>query len=472
MTTTLSWAAQYLLAAIIAFFAGPVLSNLPAAQSLPYTLFGLSSPHTLRLVVEAAGLTVLGWLAIRAFRQMPDNGRGFSFLRQLVLPVTMLLIVIATDKTLRGVGQPLIHQLGSAHYTFTHAIILALAGLWATVAWLMNLNALHRFFSTPSPPAGRKEAAASIEETYDGREDNEEVEEEKKRGEHERSLGFQAAPSGPPPMLGRYKVLKELGRGAMGVVYLGKDPTIQRLVAIKTMRLDAIDDADKLQEVKGRFFREAESTGRLSHPNIVTIFDAGEEHELVYIAMELLQGTTLKDWSRKPNLMPVPRVVSILATVAEAMDYAHQQGVVHRDIKPANIMMTNGGGVKIMDFGIAKMATSMKTQTNLVMGTPTYMSPEQIAGRKVDGRSDLFSLGVVMFELLTGQPPFWADNVSALLFAIAHTPHPSLQAVRPDLPPTLKNVLDRALHKDAVHRYRRAGEFATELRSCVESLAA
>ncbi|MDH5347627.1 MAG: serine/threonine protein kinase, partial [Nitrospira sp.] len=213
-------------------------------------------------------------------------------------------------------------------------------------------------------------------------------------------------------------------------------------------------------------------TGRLAHPNIVTIFDAGEEHDLGYIAMELLQGTTLKDWSRKPNLMPFQKVIPILATVAEAMDYAHQQGVVHRDIKPANIMLTKDEIVKIMDFGIAKMATSSKTQTNIVMGTPTYMSPEQIAGKKVDGRSDIFSLAVVMFELLTGRPPFMADNVSALLFAIAHTPHPSLRAIRSDLPPILKDVLDRALHKDPVHRFRRASEFALELRSSVEGLAA
>ena len=258
----------------------------------------------------------------------------------------------------------------------------------------------------------------------------------------------------------------------MGVVYLGKDPTIQRFVAIKTMRLDEIDDRDKLQEVKARFFREAESTGRLSHSNIVTIFDAGEEDDLGYIAMELLQGTTLTQWSRKPNLLALEQVISILATVAEAMDYAHQQGVVHRDIKPANIMLTTDKVVKIMDFGIAKMATSSKTQTNIVLGTPVYMSPEQIAGKKVDGRSDIFSLAVVMFELLTGRPPFIADNVSALLFAIAHTPHLSVKAIRPDLPPAIQEVLDRALHKDPVHRYRRAGEFAAELRTCLEGLAA
>lgn len=465
MTNASSWTVQYLLAVLIALFAGPILSNLPGAQSIPVTLFGLSSPQTIRLIVEATGLTMLGIMALRAFQQMPDNGRGFSFLRRLVLPVTILLMVIAADKTLRVAGSSLINQLGSGRYALAQAAVLILAGLWITVAWLMNLDALHRFFSKPSPSGRRKETASPME-------DSDEVPAEDEDSEQDSTSGIQAVPNGPPAVLGRYKVLKELGRGSMGVVYLGKDPTIQRFVAIKTMQLDQIDDADKLQEVKTRFFREAESTGRLSHPNIVTIFDAGEEQDLGYIAMELLQGTTLKDRSRKPNLLPLQKVMSILATVADAMDYAHQQGVVHRDIKPANIMLTSDDVVKVMDFGIAKMATSSKTQTNIVMGTPTYMSPEQIAGKKVDGRSDIFSLAVVMFELLTGRPPFMADNVSALLFAIAHTPHPSLKAIRPDVPPLLKGILDRALHKDPVLRHRRANEFAQELRSCLQALAA
>jgi len=273
-------------------------------------------------------------------------------------------------------------------------------------------------------------------------------------------------------MLGRYKVLKELGRGAMGLVYLGKDPTIQRFVAIKTMRLDHIDHDDMLQEVKARFFREAESTGRLSHPNIVTIYDAGEEDDLGYIAMELIEGTPLKEWARKPNLMPVNEVLLTVATVADALDYAHQQGVVHRDIKPANIMLTKDRVVKVMDFGIAKMASSSKSHTNIVLGTPTYMSPEQIAGKKVDGRSDIFSLGVVLFELLTGQLPFTADNLSAVLFSIAHHPHPAIQTLRPDLPPMVQEIVDRALQKELPHRYRRAEEFAVELRACLQSLAA
>lgn len=275
-----------------------------------------------------------------------------------------------------------------------------------------------------------------------------------------------------PARLGRYKILKELGRGAMGLVYLGKDPTIQRFVAIKTMRLNEIEDETKLQEVKSRFFREAESTGRLSHPNIVTIYDAGEEDDLGYIAMELVEGKSLKEWSRPPKLLPFGEVTQVLATVADALDYAHQQGIVHRDVKPANIMCTNDGLVKVMDFGIAKMASSSQTRTDVVLGTPTYMSPEQIAGKKVDGRSDIFSLGIVLFELLTGQPPFTADNLTALLFSITHHPHPELSRYRQDLPPMLQEVVNRALQKDVPQRYRQAGAFAQEVRACIQGLAA
>lgn len=464
MTNASGWTLQYVLAAVVTLFAGPVLSKLPAAQSFPLVLFGLTNSQTVRLIAEGTGLVALCLLSLQAFRQMPDNGRGFSFLRQLILPVTTLFIVIVMDKTFRVAGLS-IERLIPIHYTLVYASALALIGLWITVSWLLHLDALHRSFVKPTPSIRRKEPGTQTDTI-------EEIDPTEERSEPEMTSHIFTAQGGPPSTLGRYKVLKELGRGSMGVVYLGKDPTIQRFVAIKTMRLDEIDDGDKLQEVKARFFREAESTGRLSHPNIVTIFDAGEEDELGYIAMEMIQGTTLKQWSRKPNLLPLEKLISILATVADAMDYAHQQGVVHRDIKPANIMLTTEEAVKVMDFGIAKMATSSKTQTNIVLGTPMYMSPEQIAGKKVDGRSDIFSLAVVMFELLTGRPPFTADNVSALLFAIAHTPHLSAKAIRPDLSPIVKKVLDRALQKDPIHRYRRAGEFAMELRSCLEGLAA
>ena len=274
---------------------------------------------------------------------------------------------------------------------------------------------------------------------------------------------------GVKPTLGRYEVVKELGRGAMGVVYLGKDPKIQRSVAIKTMRLDDVEP-EQSAEVKERFFREAESAGRLSHPNIVTIYDAGEEQELGFIAMEVLEGTDLKDHCRKENLLPLLRALEIVAKVADALDYAHHQGIVHRDIKPANIMLMKDGTPKVTDFGIARIAASSKTQTGVVLGTPSYMSPEQLAGTKVDGRSDLFSLGVVLFELLTGEKPFQADSVATLLFQIANQPHQSPTKIRPDLPAACQAVIDRALQKDVTLRYQRGSEMAQDLRACLQGM--
>ncbi|NOS76926.1 MAG: serine/threonine protein kinase [Nitrospira sp.] len=462
MTHASGWLIQFAIVSFVALFAGPLLSKLPFAENFPLTLLGLTGPQTIRLGVEGTGLLTLWLLAVHAFRQMPDNGRGFTFISRIILPLTTLVVLIVGDKTMQVVGQSLIEDIGTQRYSLGYAATLVVTGLWLTVAWLLNIDALHLYFTAPAPPRSRKKTPQTVDESHDT---------------HERSGPSEASDSAsadspdngsPPAMLGRYKVLKELGRGAMGVVYLGKDPTIQRFVAIKTMRLDDIDDAEKRQEVKTRFFREAESTGRLAHPNIVTIYDAGEEQDLGYIAMEVLEGTTLKHWSRKPNLLPLDKLIPILATVADALDYAHQQGVVHRDIKPANIMITKGATVKVMDFGIAKMASSSKTQTNIVLGTPTYMSPEQIAGKKVDGRSDIFSLGVVLFEMLSGRPPFTADNLSALLFAIAYNPHPSIKVIRPDIPPALQQVLNQALEKDPALRFRRAAEFAQELRACLQ----
>jgi len=454
------WLIQFALISFVALFAGPLLSKLPFAENFPLTILTLTGPQTIRLVVGATGLLTLWLLAFHAFRQMPDTGKGFTFVRRTLLPLTTIIVLIVGDKTMQMAGQPLIDEIGTRQYSMGYAAALAAAGLWLTVAWLLNLDALHHYFTAPTRT--RKKTPHVFDESSDTHD---------RSDQSDTSQPAAAAPPGngtPPAMLGRYKVLKELGRGAMGVVYLGKDPTIQRFVAIKTMRLDETDDAGKLQEVKSRFFREAESTGRLTHPNIVTIYDAGEEQDLGYIAMELLEGTTLKHWSRKPNLLPLDKLIPILATVAEALDYAHQQGVVHRDIKPANIMVTKGQTVKVMDFGIAKMASSTKTQTNIVLGTPTYMSPEQIAGKKVDGRSDIFSLGVVLFEMLSGRPPFVADNLSALLFAIAHNPHPSMKVLRPDLPAAIQQVLNQALDKDPALRFRRASEFAHELRACLQ----
>lgn len=265
-------------------------------------------------------------------------------------------------------------------------------------------------------------------------------------------------------MLGRYQVVKELGRGAMGVVYLGKDPTIQRFVAIKTMRLDDIDKEEELKEFRDRFFREAESTGRLSHPNIVTVYDAGEQEGLAYIAMEYLEGTLLSCYCQKSTLVPAKQALQIVATVADALDYAHSQGVIHRDVKPPNIMILKQRLVKVMDFGIAKMASASKTQSSMIVGTPRYMSPEQATGKDVDGRSDVFSLGIVLFELLTGERPFDAENMPALVMRIAKAPHAPLLKYRRDLPTRVQSILDRALQKEIQNRYRHASDMAQDLR--------
>ncbi|MEI8163797.1 MAG: serine/threonine-protein kinase [Betaproteobacteria bacterium] len=270
------------------------------------------------------------------------------------------------------------------------------------------------------------------------------------------------------PMLGRYEIEKELGKGAMGVVYLGRDPKINRVVAIKTMALSQEFEADELVEVKERFFREAETAGRLNHANIVTMFDAGEEHDLAYIAMEFLKGKDLVSYSKPGNLLPLPRVMSIVARVADALSYAHENHVVHRDIKPANIMYEpESDQLKVTDFGIARITDSSKTKTGMVLGTPSYMSPEQLAGKKIDGRSDLFSLGVMLYQMSCGKLPFEGDSMAQLMFRIANEPHPDIRGVNPGLPDCLIAIVDRALTKDPEARYQTGAEFAQDIRTCM-----
>lgn len=270
------------------------------------------------------------------------------------------------------------------------------------------------------------------------------------------------------PMLGRYQVEKELGKGAMGVVYIGKDPKIGRVVAIKTMALSQEFAGEELTDARERFFREAETAGRLQHQNIVTIFDAGEEHDLAYIAMEFLKGRDLVDYCKGGNLLPVPVVASIGARVAEALDYAHKQMVVHRDIKPANIMYEREtDAVKVTDFGIARITDSSKTKTGLVLGTPSFMSPEQLAGKKVDGRSDLYSLGVMLFQLLTGVLPFRGDSMAELMFKIANEEAPDVRVIRPELPETLASIVALMLHKRPELRYQDGAQVALDLRSAM-----
>ena len=273
------------------------------------------------------------------------------------------------------------------------------------------------------------------------------------------------------PMLGRYEIEKELGKGAMGVVYCGKDPKIGRVVAIKTMALAQEFEPDELQDVKERFFREAETAGRLNHPNIVAIYDAGEEHDLAYIAMEFLKGKDLVPFTKPDNLLPLPRVMSIIARVADALDYAHRQNVVHRDIKPANIMYDPETDTpKVTDFGIARITDSSKTKTGMVLGTPSYMSPEQLAGKKIQGGSDLFSLGASLYQLACGKLPFEGDSMAQLMYRIANEPHTDILSVRPDLPPCLVEIINRSLAKQIEDRYANGAEMAGALRQCATSL--
>jgi serine/threonine-protein kinase len=278
--------------------------------------------------------------------------------------------------------------------------------------------------------------------------------------------------AGEKPKFGRFEVQKELGKGAMGVVYLGKDPKIGREVAIKTMALSQEFEPEELTEVKERFFREAETAGRLSHPNIVTIYDTGEEHDFCYIAMELLKGGDLAPYVKPGNLLPVDKVVSIVARVADALGYAHRQGVVHRDIKPANMMWhPESDTLKVTDFGIARLTDSSKTKTGMVLGTPSYMSPEQLAGKKIEGRSDLFSLAVSLYQLLCGKLPFQGESMAQLMFKIANEPPIEILSVNPDVPPRLRAFLLRALAKNPDERFQTGEEFAGALRATLSAPA-
>ena len=273
------------------------------------------------------------------------------------------------------------------------------------------------------------------------------------------------------PMLGRYEIERELGKGAMGAVYLGRDPKISRTVAIKTMALSQEFEDDELEEVKERFFREAETAGRLTHPNIVTIYDAGDEHDLAYIAMEFLKGDDLSKYVKKDSLLPLKQVLSLIQRSADGLDYAHQYNVVHRDIKPANIMWDpDSDTIKITDFGIARITDSSKTKTGMVLGTPSYMSPEQLAGKKVTGQSDIFSLGVMLFQMVTGKLPFTGDSMASLMYKIANEAHPAPESINPDVPRCVTVIINRAMAKDVEKRYQRGSEMVSDIHKCLKIL--
>jgi serine/threonine-protein kinase len=270
-------------------------------------------------------------------------------------------------------------------------------------------------------------------------------------------------------MLGRYEVVKELGQGAMGTVYLGRDQKINRDVAIKTLAFNGVDES-QLPMIKERFFREAEAAGRLNHPGIVTIFDAGEEHDLAYLAMEYLDGENLSAYCKPDTLLPVDEVLEIISEIADSLAYAHSNNVVHRDIKPANVMRQRDGSVKVTDFGIARVVSESQTQTGMILGTPSYMSPEQVAAKKIDGRSDLFSLGSVCYELLCGEKAFSGDSLASLMYNISNLRYTPLSEKRKGLPICSHDLVDMLLVKAVSRRPKNAAIVAEEARACWEKV--
>jgi tRNA A-37 threonylcarbamoyl transferase component Bud32 len=275
-----------------------------------------------------------------------------------------------------------------------------------------------------------------------------------------------------PSKLGRYEIVDEIGKGAMGVVYLARDPLIGRLVALKTFRISySVKDAE-LEQFRARFIREAQSAGILSHPNIVTIHDVVERGEegLAFIAMEYVRGTNLKSLLQEPQRQTLTFVCEILTQIADGLDYAHSCKVIHRDIKPANILITTDNRAKITDFGIARMDTSNLTQEGQLLGTPNYMSPEQILGRDVDHRADIFSLGVVLYEMVTRHKPFQGENLTVVSHRIVYDHFTPPREYADDLPPGAEQILAKALEKDPARRYQRARDMADDLRRVLGSV--
>jgi serine/threonine-protein kinase len=274
-----------------------------------------------------------------------------------------------------------------------------------------------------------------------------------------------------PAQLGRYVIQQELGRGAMGVVYKALDSVLERPVAVKTVNITLEREyADKYEK---RFYQEARAAGSLNHPNIVTIHDVGKAGDVVFMAMEYIEGVELRTLIGEGRPLRVAQALSIAAQVAEGLAYAHQRGVVHRDVKPANIMVLANGPVKITDFGIARMRGSRDlTQTGMLLGSPKYMSPEQVIGKRADHRSDIFSLGVILYEMLCGAAPFNGENVTALMYQIVNFVPPAPSSVNEAVPELLDYIVAKMIAKPLEERYADAAELARDLRECERQLAA
>jgi serine/threonine-protein kinase len=265
--------------------------------------------------------------------------------------------------------------------------------------------------------------------------------------------------------LGRFELVAEIGRGAMGIVYKAKDPMLERTVAIKTINMGM--DKDGAEMYEKRFYQEARAAGGLNHPNIVTVYDIGKTENVCYMAMEYIEGPELRTLLLPGKPLTVQRALSIAAQVAEGLAYAHERGVVHRDIKPANVMVPESGPVKITDFGIARMRTSnVQTQTGMMMGSPKYMSPEQVIGKRADHRCDIFSLGVILYEMLTGAAPFTGESVNAVMYQIVNFVPPAPSAINPAAPAALDMIVGRMIAKALDERFQSAAEIARGLREC------
>src|SRR6266850_6776120 len=277
------------------------------------------------------------------------------------------------------------------------------------------------------------------------------------------------SPNSSIATLGRYEILAELGQGAMGVVYKARDPMLDRVVAIKTINLTL--PKEELAEFEARFYQEAKAAGGLSHRNIVTIHDIGRSDRVAYMAMEFLEGQELRRLMQSRVPIQMAHALEIGAQVAEGLQFAHDRQIIHRDIKPANIMVLNDGLVKITDFGIARMRNNeVKTMTGMILGSPKYMSPEQVSGKRADTRSDIFSLGVVLYEMLTGTSPFVADNIHGVMYQTMNFNPPAPKTLNPDLPEVLNFIIAKALAKNLDDRYQKANDLAHDLREAMATL--
>lgn len=421
------------------FLTTPFFKRMPGVEKQAQATAAILSGRFLErpswaFPVEFGTILILGFIFTFIFPRI-----GGVFLIILPLAILLGLGILVMGLFREGIWLPF----------FFPGVLVVLQSLWAPFGRMIRVS--------PTPARQKEPESATLLERI-------EPAFAEKTAQSPRMI------SSPKQRLGRYEILQEIGRGGMGVVYKGRDPLIDRWVAIKTIRFDRLYDGDELIRLKERFFTEARAAGKLIHPHIVTIFDVGEDGGTAYMAMEYVEGKTLVGYIGKDSLLPVEEVLQAIIESALALDFAHQQGIIHRDVKPSNIMRTEKGLAKVMDFGIAKLPASSQTQAGSILGTPSYMSPEQIHGWPVDGRSDLFSLGCVLYELLTGQKPFRGENFSALVLHITEgAPRPPSQE-NPRVPPHCDEILMKSLAKAKEERFQNGQEMARALREALRRL--